>query len=258
MADAQRDTPLRLCPQRLSVELKSARRSEGALDLASPEMKFELPEVVDGEDPKSRRPTSMGLYSTSDTSTHSLIEEWMVLANASVAARIVEADADAALLRNHPPPQAAMFDGLTAALAHHGIKRFDARNAHTLAASLQSCGKKGDKYFAELVRIVATRLIHPAKYFRSGAVPEEGWLHSGLSAPMYTHFTSPIRRYADQARSQQQQLHQNQHPHQQPQQQQRHQASTDKSVTTATSTPLRRSCTASSLAPSDGTMDSRY
>ena len=55
-------------------------------------MKFELPDIVDGEDPTSRRPTSMGAYSTADTSTHSLIEEWMVLANASVAARIVQAD----------------------------------------------------------------------------------------------------------------------------------------------------------------------
>ena len=37
----------------------------------------------------------------------------------------------------------------------------------------------------------------PAQYFCSGEIPKEGWHHYGLAAPVYTHFTSPIRRYAD-------------------------------------------------------------
>ena len=35
------------------------------------------------------------------------------------------------------------------------------------------------------------------RYFCSGEVPKEQWHHYGLAAPVYTHFTSPIRRYAD-------------------------------------------------------------
>ena len=37
----------------------------------------------------------------------------------------------------------------------------------------------------------------PAQYFCSGEIPKDGWHHYGLAAPVYTHFTSPIRRYAD-------------------------------------------------------------
>lgn len=37
--------------------------------------------------------------------------------------------------------------------------------------------------------------MYPAAYFCSGEVAQEDWHHYGLAAPIYTHFTSPIRRY---------------------------------------------------------------
>mmetsp|Transcript_22352 Transcript_22352/g.31280 ORF Transcript_22352/g.31280 Transcript_22352/m.31280 type:complete len:283 (-) Transcript_22352:131-979(-) len=36
-----------------------------------------------------------------------------------------------------------------------------------------------------------------AVYFSSGSVEEQEYQHYGLAAPIYTHFTSPIRRYSD-------------------------------------------------------------
>lgn len=36
--------------------------------------------------------------------------------------------------------------------------------------------------------------MFPAQYFCSGEYPQEEWHHYGLAAPIYTHFTSPIRR----------------------------------------------------------------
>ena len=36
-----------------------------------------------------------------------------------------------------------------------------------------------------------------AKYFVAGKFPEEQYRHYALNVPLYTHFTSPIRRYAD-------------------------------------------------------------
>ena len=49
-----------------------------------------------------------------------------------------------------------------------------------------------------IVRVLLTQCMQLAKYFSSGSIPEEEYKHYGLALPFYTHFTSPIRRYADQ------------------------------------------------------------
>ena len=62
-------------------------------------------------------------------------------------------------------------------------------------------------YFNRLLRILTTRCMTQAVYFPAGEVSPEQYYHygrrwrerrhKGLAAPIYTHFTSPIRRYAD-------------------------------------------------------------
>jgi exosome complex exonuclease DIS3/RRP44 len=44
---------------------------------------------------------------------------------------------------------------------------------------------------------MTTRCMMQAQYFCSGTEPESEFKHYGLASPIYTHFTSPIRRYAD-------------------------------------------------------------
>ena len=68
-----------------------------------------------------------------------------------------------------------------------------------LAESLDKALSVKDPYFNKLIRILATRCMTQAKYFSSGEFAPTQFLHYGLAAPIYTHFTSPIRRYAMRA-----------------------------------------------------------
>lgn len=53
---------------------------------------------------------------------------------------------------------------------------------------------------------MSTRCMTPAVYFSSGSLSQSEFHHYGLATPIYTHFTSPIRRYAGtQKRNEQQQ-----------------------------------------------------
>jgi exosome complex exonuclease DIS3/RRP44 len=45
--------------------------------------------------------------------------------------------------------------------------------------------------------MLTTRCLRQAQYFSSHQCPEDEFRHFGLAMPIYTHFTSPIRRFAD-------------------------------------------------------------
>ncbi len=64
----------------------------------------------------------------------------------------------------------------------------------TLAASLDEAVRTDDPFFNKLIRILATRCMTQAQYFGSGECSPPEYVHYGLAAPLYTHFTSPIRR----------------------------------------------------------------
>ena len=106
-----------------------------------------------------------------------------------------------AVLRRHPHPRPGAFDGLQRALASyardHNIPTGLSLKTNTskeLADSLDAARNPADPYFNKLLRIMATRAMQQAEYFRSGAMPPDEYRHYGLAADIYTHFTSPIRR----------------------------------------------------------------
>ena len=73
----------------------------------------------------------------------------------------------------------------------------DTTTSKTLADSLDTAQVKSDPYFNQLVRIMTTRCMMQAVYFCSGTLTDPEFWHYGLASEIYTHFTSPIRRYAD-------------------------------------------------------------
>lgn len=111
--------------------------------------------------------------------THYLVEEFMLMANITVANFIYKHNPEYSLLRMHPLPSSIELDVV------------DATSSKTLNDSL----KKFDEEQATILKKVITRSMQQALYFCSGEASD--FYHYGLATGIYTHFTSPIRRYPD-------------------------------------------------------------
>lgn len=166
--------------------LRRRRVEAGALTLASPEVRF----AMDQE----KNPTGVEMYALKET--NALVEEFMLFANCAVAEKILHHFPNLAVLRRHPEPTQHNFDSLVSAAAAEGVK-LETETSLQLAQSLDRAVKAGNPYFNKLLRILATRCMTQAEYFCSGELHADQFKHYGLAAPIYTHFTSPIRRYAD-------------------------------------------------------------
>lgn len=117
----------------------------------------------------------------------------MLLANITVAEHILSEFPECALLRRHPRPPPANFDPLVKAAQNQGFE-VKVDSGFELATSLDTCVKPTNAYFNIMIRILATRCMMQALYFISGTLQKDQYFHYGLAAPIYTHFTSPIRR----------------------------------------------------------------
>ncbi|EPS33558.1 Exosome complex exonuclease dis3 [Penicillium oxalicum] len=174
---------------RFSKILRQKRYDAGALNLASPEVRIETGD--EAGDPLTDVKTKAMLE------TNSLVEEFMLLANITVATKIYESFSQTALLRRHATPPPQNFEDLINQLSKKRGMELDVSSSGALASSLDRCVDPENPFFNTLVRILATRCMTSAEYFCAGAHAESEFRHYGLASPIYTHFTSPIRRYAD-------------------------------------------------------------
>jgi len=119
-----------------------------------------------------------------------------LLANISVAEKIYAKFPDSALLRRHATPPDSNFEELRRALSEFNLS-LETSTSKALSESLDAAVIPSDPYFNKMVRIMTTRCMLQAQYFSSGTEAEQDFRHYGLACPIYTHFTSPIRRYSD-------------------------------------------------------------
>ncbi|CAM9097036.1 unnamed protein product [Ectocarpus fasciculatus] len=169
----------------LAKRRRAKRFESGALSLNTPKLTFKLDD--------NGNPADFGSYPIRDS--NKLVEEFMLLANFLVAQQMVEGADDRAFLRMHPPPIAPGLQALKETLAGRGIE-IDITSSGSIQASLLRLRTQcNDEEIAQVCTMMATIPMQNAEYVAAGAA--DSWRHYALNIPVYTHFTSPIRRYAD-------------------------------------------------------------
>ncbi len=161
----------------LASSLRQKRMRAGSLDLDMPEVKI----FVDEQGYADR------LELIEYDESHQLIEEYMLLANEAIA-KILKEHAVPSLYRTHDKPEEDKLNEFREYLATHGIRVGDLNNKKEVTKMLARINDHPQGYTH---RLQFLRSLKQAKYL---AEPKG---HYGLAKRNYTHFTSPIRRYAD-------------------------------------------------------------
>jgi len=160
--------------------LRGRRRRRGSVDFDLPEPKIILDDEGLVED----------IVAHERNIAHRLIEEFMLLANETVAHHL-ERNGMPALYRIHEPPdpvKVRVFDEFVTSLGYSlGAQGNTPRPSHFQHLVDKIRGTPEERPIAFLM----LRTMQKARYDALNVG------HFGLAAPTYTHFTSPIRRYPD-------------------------------------------------------------
>lgn len=174
----------------ISKTLKENRYNAGALCLNNSKFSFLLDD--DGIPHESKLSEMMD--------SNFLVEEFMLLANKAAAEVIYKAYPDSALLRKHPEPNLRKVKEFEAFCIRSGLE-VDTSSSAQFHRSMEGFRVKleNDPVLFNILVNYATKSMQLATYFCSGELKdnEEDLGHYALGVPLYTHFTSPLRRYAD-------------------------------------------------------------
>ena len=174
--------------QKIAVILRQKRKERGALKIDQPKIAFKF------NDNKFTAPTDFFKYEIKDSNR--LIEEFMLLANISVAEFIYKKFPSISLLRCHPPPNEGGLNKLIKTLEKQGFA-IDTSSSSSISESMEKLIAE-NRGMNGVLNLMVSKTMNRARYFCSEMAKEENeFCHYALAIPMYTHFTSPIRRYAD-------------------------------------------------------------
>ena len=171
---------------KLAQILRDNRFKAGAINFDRYEVKFEIDE----------KGKPIGVYFKIAKEANKLIEEFMLLANRTVAEKIgrVPKGKKAKVLpyRIHDLPDPEKLENLSSFIARFGYKIRTVGTKKDVSTSINRLldevqGRKEEN----LIETVSIRAMQKAKYSTHNIG------HYGLAFDYYTHFTSPIRRYPD-------------------------------------------------------------
>jgi ribonuclease R len=161
----------------LAQKIRRARFKNGSLELDFPEMKIRLDE----------HGKILRIEKNENDVSHQLIEEYMLLANEAVATRLMVLQTPA-IYRIHEEPDARRLQEYRQEVLAHNVQCGNLSHAAEIQKLLH---KLGTLPIGPALKIGFLKSLMRARY----AVEPLG--HYGLAKKKYTHFTSPIRRYAD-------------------------------------------------------------
>lgn len=172
----------------MSRAMRRKRFDNGALTINAFKLNFRLN--------SSGLPGVAEVYELKDANR--LIEEFMLKANISVAERIVGQFPKHSLLRMHPQPKDRPLQEFVKYAEKLGIA-IDTSSSATLQQGFNDLAVMAkDNPMVAVLQNNAVRSMRRAEYICTGVHDDrESWAHYALAVPLYTHFTSPIRRYAD-------------------------------------------------------------
>lgn len=136
-------------------------------------------------------PVQHNLFDSS--SALELVEELMHKANSHVAQRLMDGLPEKALLRRQSPPNPRRLQTFAERMGALGYE-MDTSSSGALQNSLF---KVDDADLRKGMETLVVKSMQRAKYCIAGKTIQHLWPHYALNQPLYTHFTSPTRRYAD-------------------------------------------------------------
>ena len=179
----------------LASKLRKKRFASGAISFERPEMKVEV-------DEKGR---PVNVYQKVTAEANWLIEEFMLLANRSVAEFVATGckgigesskggrkPVKTFVYRIHDEPNQEKVENLRNFIGNFGYKMGPTTNGKEISKELNSlfaAAKDTPEYNA--IELLSLRTMAKARY------DTDNLGHYGLAFKYYTHFTSPIRRYPD-------------------------------------------------------------